>query len=89
VPDAAAAAPDAAASLLPLPSPPAVAAATTDALLAWMRQGGCEVQGVQLHYSQGADGQLCRELRASQVGEPSVRGSAAVTCRLRGHTQQP
>lgn len=45
----------------------AAAAATTEALLEWMQQQGCVVGGVQLDYSQGAAGQIYRELKALNV----------------------
>jgi hypothetical protein len=43
------------------------AAATTSALLDWMQQQGCVVQGVELQYGQGEQGQIYRELKASKV----------------------
>lgn len=51
----------------------AAAAATTEALLAWMQQQGCTVEGVQLDYNQGPQGQVWRELKASKVCEEGCR----------------
>jgi hypothetical protein len=48
----------------------AAAAATTEALLAWMQQQECVVEGVQLEYSQGPQGQVWRELKACKVSKP-------------------
>lgn len=46
----------------------AAAEATTSSLLEWMQQQGCVVQGVELQYGLGQQGQVYRELRASKVG---------------------
>jgi hypothetical protein len=67
LPAAAAAAAAAGASTSDTADAVSAAAATTEALLAWMQQQGCVVEGVQLQYSQGPQGQVWRELKACNV----------------------